>query len=151
MKKVSSFTLPAVVVGLSIARKREKLKWITDFEVTKFSTIILGVERLLLLLIAFEGRHHWVNHLMAVAYIFVWSVNTIARKERHTKNVFKYARLEINFVINGNEFKFQFACIFERRENLVSNFTLLHSSWFARWTEAIGGKTHKVSYKEATT
>ena len=48
--------------------------------------------------------------------------------EESTKNVFKYPRLEINFVINGNEFKFQFACIFERRENLVSNFTLLHSS-----------------------
>ena len=42
MKKVSSFTLPAVVVGMSVARKRKKSKWITDFEVTKFSTIILG-------------------------------------------------------------------------------------------------------------
>lgn len=52
MKKVSSFTLPAVVVGLSVARKRKKSKWITDFEVTKFSTIILAVDRFLLLLMA---------------------------------------------------------------------------------------------------
>ena len=45
MKKVSSFTLPAVVVGLTVTRRRKKLKWITDFEVTKFSTIMLGVDR----------------------------------------------------------------------------------------------------------
>ena len=31
---------------------------------TKFSTIILGVDRFLLLPMAFEGRHYWVNHLM---------------------------------------------------------------------------------------
>ena len=79
-KKVSSFTLAAVVMGLSVARKRKKLKWITDFEVTKCSTIILGVDWFLLLLMVFEGGHYWVNHLMAVAYIFVWSVNTIAGK-----------------------------------------------------------------------
>ena len=31
---------------------------------TKFSTIILDVDRFLLLPMAFEGRHYWVNHLM---------------------------------------------------------------------------------------